>query len=91
VWLTYRALSRHNVRVSLDGHGADELMGAYRQEGRIGGVPDQKRVGGSVLKFGVGRPRRGLAARDDDQAPGTVFPARRIIRDAGSAQSGGRQ
>jgi asparagine synthase (glutamine-hydrolysing) len=33
VWLTYRALSRHNVRVSLDGHGADELMGAYRQEG----------------------------------------------------------
>jgi asparagine synthase (glutamine-hydrolysing) len=33
VWLTYRALSRHKVRVSLDGHGADELMGAYRQEG----------------------------------------------------------
>jgi asparagine synthase (glutamine-hydrolysing) len=33
VWLTYRELSRHNVRVSLDGHGADELMGAYRQEG----------------------------------------------------------
>jgi asparagine synthase (glutamine-hydrolysing) len=33
VWLTYRALSRQKVRVSLDGHGADELMGAYRQEG----------------------------------------------------------
>jgi asparagine synthase (glutamine-hydrolysing) len=33
VWLTYRELSRHKVRVSLDGHGADELMGAYRQEG----------------------------------------------------------
>jgi asparagine synthase (glutamine-hydrolysing) len=33
VWLTYRELSRQNVRVSLDGHGADELMGAYRQEG----------------------------------------------------------
>jgi asparagine synthase (glutamine-hydrolysing) len=33
VWLTYRELSRQKVRVSLDGHGADELMGAYRQEG----------------------------------------------------------
>ena len=27
VWLSYRELSRHKVRVSLDGHGADELMG----------------------------------------------------------------
>lgn len=36
VWLTYRELSRHKVRVSLDGHGADELMGAYRQEGGSG-------------------------------------------------------
>jgi asparagine synthase (glutamine-hydrolysing) len=33
VWLTYRELGRHKVRVSLDGHGADELMGAYRQQG----------------------------------------------------------
>jgi asparagine synthase (glutamine-hydrolysing) len=33
VWLIYRELSRQNVRVSLDGHGADELMGAYRQQG----------------------------------------------------------
>ena len=32
-WLIYRELSRQKVRVSLDGHGADELMGAYRQEG----------------------------------------------------------
>lgn len=28
-WLIYRELRRHNVVVSLDGHGADELMGAY--------------------------------------------------------------
>jgi asparagine synthase (glutamine-hydrolysing) len=33
VWLIYRELRRHNVTVSLDGHGADELMGAYFQEG----------------------------------------------------------
>ena len=29
VWLLYRELSRERVLVSLDGHGADELMGAY--------------------------------------------------------------
>ena len=32
-WLVYRELRRQRVLVSLDGHGADELMGAYRQEG----------------------------------------------------------
>ena len=34
VWLIYRELRRQRVVVSLDGHGADELMGAYRQEGQ---------------------------------------------------------
>jgi asparagine synthase (glutamine-hydrolysing) len=34
VWHLYRELRRHRVLVSLDGHGADELMGAYSQEGR---------------------------------------------------------
>jgi len=33
-WLVYRELARQKVLVSLDGHGADELMGAYRQEGQ---------------------------------------------------------
>jgi asparagine synthase (glutamine-hydrolysing) len=31
-WLLYRELNRHQVAVSLDGHGADELMGAYYQD-----------------------------------------------------------
>jgi asparagine synthase (glutamine-hydrolysing) len=33
VWHLYRELKRDRVLVSLDGHGADELMGAYSQEG----------------------------------------------------------
>ncbi|MBR0709319.1 asparagine synthase (glutamine-hydrolyzing) [Bradyrhizobium liaoningense] len=32
-WLIYRQLRQNDVTVSLDGHGADELMGAYLQEG----------------------------------------------------------
>jgi asparagine synthase (glutamine-hydrolysing) len=35
-WLIYRELSRQKVQVSLDGHGADELMGAYFQESQSG-------------------------------------------------------
>lgn len=34
VWLIYRQLRLQNVTVSLDGHGADELMGAYLQQGQ---------------------------------------------------------
>ncbi|MBR0741420.1 asparagine synthase (glutamine-hydrolyzing) [Bradyrhizobium liaoningense] len=34
VWLIYRQLRQNDVTVSLDGHGADELMGAYLQEGQ---------------------------------------------------------
>ena len=33
IWLIYQELRRQKVVVSLDGHGADELMGAYLQEG----------------------------------------------------------
>ncbi|MCK1422398.1 MULTISPECIES: asparagine synthase (glutamine-hydrolyzing) [unclassified Bradyrhizobium] len=33
-WLIYREVRRQKVTVSLDGHGADELMGAYLQEGQ---------------------------------------------------------
>ena len=36
-WLIYRELRRHRIPVSLDGHGADELMGAYLQGGETAG------------------------------------------------------
>ncbi len=34
-WMIYRELRRHRLTVSLDGHGADELMGAYRNQGDL--------------------------------------------------------
>lgn len=34
VWKIYRAVSGNGVRVSLDGHGADEMIGGYRSGGR---------------------------------------------------------
>ena len=34
IWLTYRQQRLNKVVVSLDGHGADELMGGYRQGGQ---------------------------------------------------------
>jgi asparagine synthase (glutamine-hydrolysing) len=36
-WLIYRELRRHRIPVSLDGHGADELMGAYFQDREVAG------------------------------------------------------
>jgi asparagine synthase (glutamine-hydrolysing) len=35
-WQLYRELRRKKVLVSVDGHGADELMGAYLQDGQSG-------------------------------------------------------
>lgn len=32
-WRIYQQVRRHGVRVTLDGHGADEMIGAYRQDG----------------------------------------------------------
>ena len=46
VWLIYRELRRQKVVVSLDGHGADELMGAYLQEGQSGAFRLRNAVAG---------------------------------------------
>jgi asparagine synthase (glutamine-hydrolysing) len=58
VWLIYRELRRQKVVVSLDGHGADELMGAYHQEGQSGAF----RLRNSLAGFSSGSEwaRRGV-------------------------------
>jgi asparagine synthase (glutamine-hydrolysing) len=56
-WLIYRELRRHNVTVSLDGHGADELMGAYLQDGQSGAFRMRNMLAG--LGSGSALARRG--------------------------------
>jgi asparagine synthase (glutamine-hydrolysing) len=43
-WKIYQALRRHGTLVSLDGHGADELMGGYFQGGRTAGFALRNRA-----------------------------------------------
>jgi asparagine synthase (glutamine-hydrolysing) len=54
-WLLYRELSRQKVLVSLDGHGADELMGAYHQEGQSGAFRLRNFFAGAVFDSPRGR------------------------------------
>jgi asparagine synthase (glutamine-hydrolysing) len=58
VWLIYRELRRQRVVVSLDGHGADELMGAYRQEGQSAAFRLRNALAG--LSSGSEGARRGV-------------------------------
>ena len=60
-WLIYRELRRHKVLVSLDGHGADELMGAYLGEGGGGGFSAAQHAG--RLHSRAGRRRSTWRAR----------------------------
>jgi len=56
-WQVYRELRRHQVLVSLDGHGADELMGAYSQEGQAWSF----RIRNLVARVSSSRPALGRA------------------------------
>jgi asparagine synthase (glutamine-hydrolysing) len=58
VWLIYRELRRQHVPVSLDGHGADELMGAYLQDGQSG--PFRMRNALAGISSNSALARRGL-------------------------------
>ncbi len=46
-WLIYRELRRAHTVVSLDGHGADELMGGYRQQGQTVGFLMRNLIAGA--------------------------------------------
>jgi asparagine synthase (glutamine-hydrolysing) len=51
VWLIYRELRRRRVLVSLDGHGADELMGGYLQAGATGAFRLRNLLSGMVSRW----------------------------------------
>jgi asparagine synthase (glutamine-hydrolysing) len=55
IWLIYRELRRQNVAVSLDGHGADELMGAYLQVGQSGAFRIRNSLAGIASKSSLAR------------------------------------
>jgi asparagine synthase (glutamine-hydrolysing) len=55
IWLIYRELRRQNVPVSLDGHGADELMGAYLQEGQSTSFRLRNMVAGLASRAPIAR------------------------------------
>ena len=57
-WLIYQELRRQQVVVSLDGHGADELMGGYRQQGESGAFRMRNALAG--IASGSERARRGV-------------------------------
>lgn len=55
-WLIYRELRRAHTVVSLDGHGADELMGGYRQQGQAVGFLMRNIIAGAANRHkAVGR------------------------------------
>ena len=68
-WQIYRELRRAKTVVSLDGHGADEMMGAYRQEGQTLGFLLR-----NLLAWGASRHR--LIGRTIDSAKATWLTAR---------------
>lgn len=62
VWLTYSQLRQQKVLVSLDGHGADELMGGYRQGGQPWAFYFRNLIAGmtsgqSMLSHGIDKAR----------------------------------
>lgn len=50
-WLIYQKVRATDVRVTLDGHGADELMGGYRAGGRDLAFRARNLVGGRAGSF----------------------------------------
>jgi asparagine synthase (glutamine-hydrolysing) len=53
IWKTYQSLRSNGTVVSLDGHGADELMGGYQRVGSIGFYARN-----AIQRFTYASPRR---------------------------------
>lgn len=61
-WLVYQTMRKDGVVVSLDGHGADELMGGYRQRGQSLGFQLRNLVSAAGVRLPM-LQRAGDAAR----------------------------
>jgi asparagine synthase (glutamine-hydrolysing) len=53
IWLIYRELRRQGVLVSLDGHGADELMGGYLQADEAGAFRLRNLISGFASRWPI--------------------------------------
>ena len=89
-WLIYRELRRQNVTVSLDGHGADELMGAYLQDGQSGAFRLRNAVAGLASRSALARRGTDLLRALMIKRQGHYF-LRGGLRDVPAAASAGRR
>ena len=89
-WLIYRELRRQNVTVSLDGHGADELMGAYLQDGQSGSFRLRNAVAGLASSSALARRGTDLLRALMIKRQGHYF-LRGGLRDVPARASAGRR
>ena len=85
-WQIYREVRRSHVTVSLDGHGADELMGAYRQQGASFGFSAAQSTGPYDKWFARPRSSHGLGKGSVAFSEGAQLSTRASL--TGSGRSG---
>lgn len=84
-WRIYQQVRRNGIRVTLDGHGADEMIGAYRQGGSGLAFALRNRIGdqaggrlqaraSDIVKLGALRTSRSYFLRQNRVAPPERLP-----------------